>query len=271
MRAYRLAYDGRPFYGYQRQPDVPTVENTLLAGLSAIDVVESANEVPPNYAAAGRTDAGVSAVAQTIAFEAPPWCTPAAVNAELPGSVRAWAAADVGEEFHPTRDATRRTYVYHLHAPDADDDAAATAAAALSGEQDFHNLTSDEHRTVRDVSASIEREGEFLAVEVAAGGFPRGFVRRFVGVLSQVAVDGEPPEARAEEVLGQEPLQGGRGVPRMPPEPLVLADVAYPGVAFETDEQAAGSAHEVFEAHRVDGLERVRVAETVLSGLGTED
>lgn len=270
MRAYRLAYDGRPFYGYQRQPDVPTVENTLFAGLSAIDVVDSAEEVPPNYAAAGRTDAGVSAVAQTIAFEAPEWCTPAAVNAELPGSVRAWAATDVGEKFHPTRDATRRTYVYHLHAPEAEDDAAATAAEALTGEHDFHNLTSDEHRTVRDVSASIERDGEFLVVEVSAGGFPRGFVRRFVGVLSQVAVEGEPPIARAEEVLSERTLQGGRGVPRMPPEPLVLTEVDYPGVAFDTDEQAAESAREVFEEHRVDGLERVRVADTVLSGLTTD-
>jgi tRNA pseudouridine38-40 synthase len=271
MRAYRIAYDGRPFYGYQRQPDVPTVENTLFAGLSAIDVVESADEVPPNYAAAGRTDAGVSAVAQTIAFEAPAWCTPAAFNAELPGSIRAWAAADVGSSFHPTRDATRRAYVYHLHAPDADDDAAATAAAALAGEHDFHNLTSDEDHTVRDVSARVEREGEFLTIQVTAGGFPRGFVRRFVGVLSQVAVEGEPPIARAEEVLGEEPLQGGRGVPRMPPEPLVLTEVAYPGVAFEADEQAAETAREVFDDQRVDGLEQVRVAETVLSGLKEDD
>jgi len=270
MRAFRLAYDGRPYYGYQRQPDVPTVEETLLAGLAAIGIVDDAEAVPPNYAAAGRTDAGVSAVAQTVAFEAPAWCTPAAVNAELPGSVRAWGGAAVDSEFHPTRDAARRTYVYHLHAPEADDDAARVAAAALSGEHDFHNLTSDEHRTVRDVTTSVERDGEFLAVEVSAGGFPRGFVRRFVGVLAQVSVGDESPRERAEEVLGEESLQGGRGVPRMPPEPLVLTDVDYPGVTFEIDEQAAASAREVFEERRVDGLERARVAESVLSGLGPD-
>jgi len=270
MRAYRLAYDGRPYYGYQRQPDVPTVEDTLFAGLEAIGVVEDAAEPPSHYAAAGRTDAGVSAVAQTLAFEAPDWCTPAAVNAELPGSVRAWASADVGEEFHPTRDAVRRTYVYHLHAPDADDVAASDAADVLSGEHDFHNLTSDDHRTVRDVSASVERDGEFLAVEVAAGGFPRGFVRRFVGVLFEIAVEGAPL-SRAEEVLGEKALQGGKGVPRMSPEPLVLTGVEYPGVQFAVDEQAAESAREVFEGKRVDGLERTRVASSVLSGLSSPD
>ena len=267
MRAYRLAYDGRPYYGYQRQPDVPTVEDTLFAGLEAIGVVEN-GEPPPNYAAAGRTDAGVSAVAQTVAFEAPDWCTPAAVNAELPGSVRAWAAADVDESFHPTRDAVRRTYVYHLHAPDADDTAASAAAAKLSGKHDFHNLTSDDHRTGRDVSAAVGRDGEFLVVEVSAGGFPRGFVRRFVGVLFEVAVEGAPL-SRTEEVLGDEPLQGGKGVPRMSPEPLVLTGVTYPSVDFAVDEQAAASAREVFEGKRIDGLERARVASSVLSGLSS--
>lgn len=269
MRAYRLAYDGRPYYGYQRQPDVPTVEDTLFAGLEAIGVVED-GEPPPFYAAAGRTDAGVSAVAQTVAFEAPDWCTAAAVNAELPGDVRAWAAADVGDEFHPTRDAVSRTYVYHLHAPDADEWAASAAADALSGEHDFHNLTSDDHRTVRDVSASVERDGEYLVVEVTAGGFPRGFVRRFVGVLFEISVEGKPL-SRTEEVLGEVSLQGGNGVPRMSPEPLVLTAVEYPGVDFTVDEQAATSAREVFEGKRVDGLERARVASSVLSGLSSPD
>ena len=45
--------------------------------------------------AAGRTDAGVSALAQTVAFDAPEWLTPRALNAELPAEIRAWASADV--------------------------------------------------------------------------------------------------------------------------------------------------------------------------------
>ncbi|AEN06332.1 tRNA pseudouridine synthase A [halophilic archaeon DL31] len=268
MRAYRLAYDGRPYYGYQRQPDVPTVEDTLFAGLEAIGVLEDADQKPPNYAAAGRTDAGVSAVAQTVAFDAPEWCTPGAVNAELPGSVRAWAAAAVDGDFHPTRDPVQRTYVYHLHAPDADDSAASAAASALSGKHDYHNFTSDDHRTVREVSATVERDGEFLAVEVSAGGFPRGFVRRFIGVLFEIAVEGAPL-SRAEEALGEESLQGGRGIPRLSPEPLVLTGVAYPNLEFTVDEQAATSAREVFEERRVGGLERARVASSVLSGLSS--
>ncbi|MFB6218385.1 MAG: tRNA pseudouridine(38-40) synthase TruA, partial [Halobacteriaceae archaeon] len=64
MRAFRLAYDGRPFHGFQRQPDVPTVEGALLDALDALDI-PFAGDTPSGYAAAGRTDRGVSAVAQT--------------------------------------------------------------------------------------------------------------------------------------------------------------------------------------------------------------
>ncbi len=266
MRAFRLAYDGREFYGFQRQPDVPTVEGTLLETLAAAGVVDG-GETPPGYAAAGRTDAGVSAVAQTVAFDAPDWCTPAALNGRLPGSIRAWAAADVDDEFHATHSATGRSYTYHLHAPDADDDAAEAAASRLAGEHDFHNLTSDETGTVRDVTIGVDRDGEFLVLTVSAGGFPREFVRRLVGVIDEVAVAGQP-RSRVDEVLGETSLQGGKGVPRMPPEPLVLTGVAYPGVEFAVDGEALESARGVFDQRRVDALERVRVAETVLDGLG---
>jgi tRNA pseudouridine38-40 synthase len=265
VRAFRLAYDGRPFYGFQRQPDVRTVEGTLLSTLESGGIVD-AGETPPGYAAAGRTDAGVSAVEQTVAFDAPDWCTPAALNGRLPGSIRAWAAADVPDGFHATHDAARRHYTYQLHAPDADDAAAREAAAGLSGEHDFHNVTSDESGTIRDVSVEVERDDEFLVVTVAAGGFPRGFVRRLVGVLAEVAVEGQPL-ARVDEVLGDESLQGGKGVPRMPPEPLVLTGVDYPNVEFVVDDEAIGSARTVFEERRIAALERQRVAETVLSGL----
>ena len=271
MRAFRLAYDGGPYYGFQRQPDVSTVEGVLLDALAALDVVEASAEgaptaTPPAYAAAGRTDAGVSAVAQTVAFEAPEWCTARAINSALPGSIRAWAAAAVPADFHATRDATRREYAYHLHAPGADLDRAAEATAALSGEHDFHNLTSDDERTVRDVTASVARDGEFLVFRVAAGGFPRGFVRRFVAVVESVAT-GRASLDRIDRVLGSESLRGPAGVSRAPPEPLILTAVSYPGVEFERDVAAAESAGEVFEEIRASSLARARVADSVLAGI----
>ena len=158
MDAYRIAYDGRPFRGFQRQPDVPTVEDAVFDALRDLGVF--AGDAPPGYAAAGRTDAGVSAVAQTVAFEAPEWLSPAAFNGELPASVRAWARADAPDGFHATHDAVAREYVYHLHALEADPGRARAALDALAGEHDFHNLTpATPERAVSAASSSASGIG----------------------------------------------------------------------------------------------------------------
>jgi len=265
MRAYRVAYDGRPYSGFQRQPDVPTVEGTLLAALGRLGVCEP-DAVPEGYAAAGRTDAGVSAVAQTVAFDAPDWLAPAAFNSELPGDVRVWASADVPEDFHATHDASERRYTYFLYAPGVDDDLAADALAALCGRHDYHNLTPDDDGTVRELSGALVRDGDTLVVTLRAGGFARQLVRRVVGLLAEV-VRGDAPRSKVDRVLSPESLPGPEGVAPAPAYPLVLSGVNYPDVVFETDEKAVESARSVFEELRVERRTAAQVAGCVLSGL----
>jgi tRNA pseudouridine38-40 synthase len=268
VRAFRLAYDGRPFYGFQRQPRVPTVEGALLDALAELDVTDDPTATPPGYAAAGRTDAGVSARAQTVAFAAPEWLTPAALSGALPATVRAWASADVSAQFHATHDATRRAYVYHLHAPapTTDDTAVRAAADRLSGRHDFHNLTPDETGTERDVSLAVERDGDFLAVSAAADGFARQLVRRLASVLDAVG-RGEGDAAWVDRLLSADAVDGPDGVGPAPPEPLVLADVRYEGVAFAVDPEAAANARAALGARRVAAQRADRALGTVVDGL----
>jgi tRNA pseudouridine38-40 synthase len=264
--AYRIAYDGRPFRGFQRQPDVATVSDTVIDALGSLGVETDADGVPHGYAAAGRTDAGVSALAQTVAFEAPEWLSPAALNSALPASVRAWASAAAPEGFHATHDATERTYTYYRHAPEATLDRGRTAAAALSGEHDFHNLTPDETGTVRNLSVAVEREAPFLIVTVSAGGFARQLVRRLVTVLDGVAT-GRADTDWIDRVLGSETLSGPEGIAPASPYPLVLTDVAYPDLTFRRDADAADSARTVFADRAAEFAARARVAEHVAEGV----
>jgi len=266
MRAYRVAYDGRPYYGFQRQPDVTTVEGTLFDALRRLGVLDDEVRKPPGYAAAGRTDAGVSAVAQTVAFEAPAWLAPRALNSELPASVRAWASADVPDGFHATHHAVARTYTYHRYAPDVPRSDVEAVLDRLSGRHDFHNLTPDDRNTVRDLRPGVEHDGEFLVLRLRAGGFPREFVRRTVSLVVAVATDERDAEF-LDRVLSTESLAGPDGVPPAPAYPLVLTDVDYPDVSFSTDEQAAKTVREVFEARRVERLAEARVAAEVASGV----
>jgi tRNA pseudouridine38-40 synthase len=266
-RAYRIAYDGRPYHGFQRQPDVPTVADELLAALRALDVCE-AGETPPGWAAAGRTDAGVHALAQTVAFDAPEWCSPRALNGELPGAVRAWASADAPAEFHATHDCESRAYVYHLHAPDADLDRSRTVADAVVGETDLHNLTDDGGDTVRRVhDCTVERDGAYLVLSVRAAGFLRHVVRRLATLVRAVATGATPVE-KVERVFAPEPLSGPEGIPAAPPGPLVLVDATYPDLRFRVDESAAESAREALGERALTARTRGRALGTVVDGLG---
>ena len=266
MRAFRLAYDGQPYYGFQRQPDVATVEDALFDALRGLGILGADRSKPAGYAAAGRTDAGVSALRQTVAFACPEWCTPRALNAELPADVRAWASADVPSGFHATHDASARTYTYFLHAPDADPERAGRALDALSGTHDFHNLTSDRENTTRAIEPDLAVDGPVLVCRLRAGGFSQQLVRRIVSLVRAVAV-GERPFSHVERVLSTEALDGPAGIGPAPAYPLVLSGVEYPDLDFETDDEAATSARERFEARRIEHGTRARVAGTVADGI----
>jgi len=267
VRAFRIAYDGQPYHGFQRQPDVPTVEDALLDALRDLDVLADDADTPPGYAAAGRTDAGVSALAQTVAFEAPEWLSPAAFNGELPGTIRAWASADVTPDFHATHHASEREYTYFLHAPEGSKQRARSALDALAGSHDFHNLTPDETGTERDLATSLERDGPFLVCRFRAGGFPREFVRRAVTLVAERA-RGEAPLDRIERVLSPDPVEGPEGLGPAPPEPLVLTEVSYPDAKFVVDVDAAASARTLFDDLQAERSAGARVA-GVLATAGT--
>ncbi|SDY57282.1 tRNA pseudouridine(38-40) synthase TruA [Halopenitus persicus] len=312
MRAFRIAYDGRPFSGFQRQPDVPTVEDVLFDALDALDVADLPRDPsggrprPPGYAAAGRTDAGVSAAAQTITLNAPDWLTPRAFNGQLPKQVRVWAAADVPEDFHATHDATRRTYRYHLYAPrdagspadgrtDAgvesglpaaaplvDDDRVRTALARLAGEHDFHNLTPDERGTVRTIETGVDRDADLLVIEVSAGGFPREFVRRLVTLVRAIGT-GDAPLSRIDRLLAAEPASGPDGVGPAPPTPLVLWDVDYvpsdapdtvdrtgQSLQFDPDPEAVASACVAFGEEHTSARHAAAATDALRRRIGSE-
>lgn len=263
VRAYRIAYDGRPYHGFQRQPDVATVEDTLFEALAALDVVDDG--APPRYGAAGRTDRGVSAVAQTVAFDAPEWLTPAAWNSELPDSVRVWAQATARGDFHATHHAQSREYTYFLYAPHAGERRVRDAMEALAGENDFHNLTPDSTGTRRDLSTSVSRDGEFLVLRFRADGFPRQLVRRAVSLVTAIARETAPLE-RVERVLGSEPMLGPDGIEPASPEPLIMTDVSY-DLTFEGDEDAIESTRTIFSRQYIQQASRARVSKRILEGI----
>lgn len=230
MRAFRVAYDGTHYHGFQRQPEVSTVEDAILDGFHALGVDPLGAE--GTYAAAGRTDAGVSALEQTIVAQCPAWLSAAALNSELPDDIWVWATADVDESFHPRYGAAERSYTYYLYTGDLDIARARIAARHLEGTITAAALTADAPESDRTVTeVRVETEGMWGEVTVKAPGFLREQVRRMVTVIRLVG-RGDRPPSFVNDVLGD---GAPDGIMPAPPEPLLLREVAYPGVEFVRD------------------------------------
>ena len=111
--ALKVAYIGTDFHGFQVQPDVKTIEGELLRALSELNIID--NRHSANYIAAGRTDKGVHAIGQVIAFDTdnPDMVMPRAINSRLPGTIWTWAWSEVVPPgFDPRRDTLSREYRY---------------------------------------------------------------------------------------------------------------------------------------------------------------
>ncbi len=249
-----LAYDGTNYNGFQRQAQgIPTVQGTVEAAIAAI-TGQSVTVI-----GAGRTDTGVHAVGQVIAFDVG-WKHSAdtllsAINAVLPDDIALQDLAMLGEVlpgergFHPRFDAVARLYSYtiyassqcnpllrrrawHVSAP-LDRHALEAASLLLPGKHDFgafgKSPSGDPSRaenTVREVFRSEwTDEPPLLRYRIEANAFLQHMVRRVVGLLVVVGRGGMSV-AEFESVFRSGKLAAG--TPLAPAHGLVLEYVAYP-------------------------------------------
>jgi len=240
--ALGIEYDGSHFHGWQSQPSGDTVQDHLERALARVAGVQV------RLAAAGRTDAGVHAVAQVAHFETavqrPESAWVRGVNALLPQAVAVQWAVPVAGDFHARYSAVSRTYRYVLynhavrpalhhgrvgwfHLP-LDPAAMRAAAGLLAGEHDFSAFRSSECqakspvRTLR--SWAIERRGPHLSFEFTANGFLHHMVRNILGCLVYVGKGKHHPDWLGEVLASRDRRQAA---PTFPADGLYLAAVEY--------------------------------------------
>lgn len=199
-----IEYEGTRYRGFQRQANAPTIQGELERAIRRF-TGECAR-----VKAAGRTDAGVHALGQVIAFDTtaahPPATAIGALNYYLPDDIAVKAAFHVSDDFDPRRSARRRTYRYRIlnsatPSPLArrfvcripqplDAQRMQTAADMFIGAHDFRRFAA--HRpskpnSVRCVSrATLVRSGDTITFEVAANAFLHHQVRRMAGALADI-------------------------------------------------------------------------------------
>ena len=202
-----VAYDGKQFSGFARQPNARTVAGELDGAVRAIDPHASL------VRGSSRTDAGVHARAQRVAFDTtldiPPKGWVHALAPELPAEIAIVQAARVGVGFDPRHHATHKTYRYVVFQSDVRDpflegrawrisdrlnqQAMQAELEALVGEHDFaafrssaDTRTDTVRRILRGEVRTALGDERCLVIEVVGNRFMYKMVRIIAGTLVDV-------------------------------------------------------------------------------------
>lgn len=242
--ALTVEYDGRPFMGWQRQDHGPSVQQVLEDAAFAVTSERA------TVHAAGRTDAGVHALAMRAHLDVAKAITPfrlmEALNARArPNPVAVLACEVVPDDWHARFSCRGRAYEYRIvnrRAPlnweaglawrvtrDLDADAMHEAAQVLVGRHDFTTFRSVHCQAKSPVKTldrlEVVRDGERVTVRTAARSFLHHQVRSMVGCLALVGLGRWTAadlryalEARDRARLGQ----------NAPPDGLWFTEASYP-------------------------------------------
>jgi len=245
--ALGIAYDGRPWQGWQTQPHGQTVQDTLERALHFFTGAASPT------VCAGRTDTGVHALNQVVHLDTSvvrtleSWVR--GTNAHLPDSISVQWAQQVSDQFHARFSATERSYTYLLINSRVRHPmwqgragwvfqplnviAMQEAARCLLGEHDFSSFRSSQCQAkspVRTLYAlDISQRGPRITVRLRANAFLHHMVRNIMGALIQVGQGREPVDYLSEVLAAKDRTQGA---PTFAPDGLYLTDVSYPGYSL---------------------------------------
>jgi len=223
-----VEYDGTEFAGFQIQRNARTVQGELEAALSRL-----CGGVRQPVVGAGRTDAGVHATGQVIAFTYPGSLSAEALTEALNGmlppdvAIRDLRRAPAG--FNPRYAARFREYRYSIwngpRSPlrertalwvrsELDVAAMASAATALEGRHDFSAFGGADPQPIRTIHRiRVRRQGAVVTIDVRADAFLRGMVRRLVAALLEVGRGKLEVSAMPGLLIAGKPALGGAAAP----------------------------------------------------------
>ena len=246
-----VEYDGTDYHGSQYQANAPTVQAEIEKALKMLTGEKTRIKM------ASRTDAGVHARGQVVAFDTAAALSPHefvdGLNHFLPDDIAVKEAHRAAADFNVRRMATSREYRYYIfnsparsplrqkHACRVEGELNLEnmncACRALIGRHDFASFVASEEtarakNTVRDVfKAEAARDGEMIVFTMAASSFLPHQVRNTVGALIRVGQGRMTVEEFYDLVAAGTPGLAG---PTAPAAGLCLERVDYP-VTFEGD------------------------------------
>ncbi len=242
----QFSYFGKPYHGWQKQPNAITVQQVLEEALSTL------LRHPIETVGAGRTDAGVHAMEMFAHFEADSIDDATnlvyRLNSFLPKAIAVRQIFEVSDDAHARFDAVERTYEYwvvqeknpfysyfaHYVKNPLDVTGMNIAAAVLLDHEDFECF-SKSNTDVKTYNCAVtkarwETKGDKLVFTITADRFLRNMVRAVVGTLLEVGQE-KWTVADVKRILnGKDRTQAG---PSVPAKGLYLTSVRYPDEILE--------------------------------------
>ena len=240
--ALTIAYDGTGYSGWQAQANAVTVEGTLRDAIRRLCGEEVLT------IGASRTDAGVHALGNVVAFDtaspipAENWRP--ALNSFLPQDIRVMRSWEADAEFHPRFDAHSKRYEYRIATDEVvsplrcryvcgvretlDLEAMRKGAEAFVGIHDYSAFCAAGAQTeskVRTVTlCEVYREGTEIVIGVEGDGFLYNMIRILAGTLIDMGRGAKAPESMSQIIASGERAQAG---PTAPPQGLTLVRIRY--------------------------------------------
>jgi tRNA pseudouridine38-40 synthase len=248
-----LAYDGTDYVGWQRQENGVSIQQLVEEALQPLAVEDGRG---PTVVGAGRTDAGVHALAQvasvTTGITHDTGAVRRAMNVRLPADIRVLAVEEAKPGFHAQFHATGKAYRYRIvtadvlspfdrrfacHAPGARDiGAMREAARRLAGRHDFASFqargASVAHTVRRLDRLDVVEEPDGLTIEVEGDGFLRHMVRAIAGTLMEVGAGQREASSMGAVLAARDRRAAG---PTLPAAGLTLVAVRYGPAAVRAD------------------------------------
>lgn len=237
-----VEYDGTNYYGWQIQPEVPTVQGELQKALARI-----LNQ-KVSIKGAARTDRGVHARGQVVSFKTlhsfPLSRIVPALNSVLPLDIRAKRVYQVEDSFHARYATCYKIYRYFIYnnfilspwlrkfcwwvTPSLNCQRMRDAASYLIGKHDFSSFQNKGSPSTCPIKCvekvRINKKGSLISVSIKADGFLYKMARNITGTLVEVGRGRFLPQQVNELLLARDRRKIG---PTSPPQGLFLWRIGY--------------------------------------------
>ncbi len=245
--AVKIAYLGTNYHGFQRQKSgVKTIEGEIFYTLTKLGIIDKLPKA--RYTAAGRTDAGVHALGQVIAFDSLKQKIHLdELNHYLPEEIFAWGLAKVDGDFNARRHAKKRTYRYFIPYTRENLPTMEKGLSYLLGTHNFekfckrtNDLPSGKPKstilTLEVASVQFLEKNNLLMFEFTSESFLWKQVRKMVSMIIEIGRDIQPI-SELQEALEPTLKAPKGGISPVSPDGLVLYEVEYSKINFSPIEK----------------------------------